>query len=130
MLIWPPHFNFTMWLWPTLFQAVDFSSACHFGFSLGRLQLIDETVSQVCIVMEQMLRLLHYCGLPVEDVDFINSDGKTMNKLLLEVSSAEFWSFSWVICILLLVRDVMMKDCQFSLNVVFSCRLLLHFLLP
>lgn len=36
------------------------------------------------------MRLLHYCGLPVEDVDFINSDGKTMNKLLLEVSSAEF----------------------------------------
>ncbi|XP_057459755.1 LOW QUALITY PROTEIN: delta-1-pyrroline-5-carboxylate dehydrogenase 12A1, mitochondrial-like [Actinidia eriantha] len=40
--------------------------------------------SKVCIVMEQMLRLLHACGLPVEDVDFINSDGKTMNKLLLE----------------------------------------------
>jgi hypothetical protein len=35
--------------------------------------------------MEQMLRLLHSCGLPVEDVDFINCDGKTMNKLLLEV---------------------------------------------
>lgn len=41
--------------------------------------------SKVCIVMEQMLRLLHDCGLPVEDVDFINADGKTMNKLLLEV---------------------------------------------
>ncbi|KAK2984371.1 hypothetical protein RJ640_005387 [Escallonia rubra] len=40
--------------------------------------------SKVCIVMEQMLRLLHSCGLPMEDVDFINSDGKTMNKLLLE----------------------------------------------
>ncbi|XP_048443797.1 probable aldehyde dehydrogenase [Pyrus x bretschneideri] len=40
--------------------------------------------SKVCIVMEQMMRLLHYCGLPTEDVDFINSDGKTMNKLLLE----------------------------------------------
>lgn len=35
--------------------------------------------------MDQMLRLLQYCGLPVDDVDFINSDGKTMNKLLLEV---------------------------------------------
>ena len=35
--------------------------------------------------MEQMLCLLHTCGLPVEDADFINSDGKTMNKLLLEV---------------------------------------------
>ncbi|KAH0666710.1 hypothetical protein KY285_027916 [Solanum tuberosum] len=40
--------------------------------------------SKVCIVMEQMLRLLHECGLPVDDVDFINSDGKTMNKLLVE----------------------------------------------
>ena len=36
--------------------------------------------------MDQMLRLLHACGLPVEDVDFINSDGKTMNKVLMEVS--------------------------------------------
>uniref|UniRef100_A0A2P2LB13 Uncharacterized protein MANES_14G075700 n=1 Tax=Rhizophora mucronata TaxID=61149 RepID=A0A2P2LB13_RHIMU len=41
---------------------------------------------KVCIVMEQMMRLLHYCGLPAEDVDFINSDGKTMNKLLLEAN--------------------------------------------
>ncbi|PHU15464.1 hypothetical protein BC332_16669 [Capsicum chinense] len=40
--------------------------------------------SKVCIVMEQMIRLLHDCGLPVDDVDFINSDGKTMNKLLVE----------------------------------------------
>ncbi|XP_020250917.1 probable aldehyde dehydrogenase, partial [Asparagus officinalis] len=37
--------------------------------------------SKVSIVMEQMLRLLHKCGLPKEDVDFINSDGITMNKL-------------------------------------------------
>ncbi|XP_021285663.1 delta-1-pyrroline-5-carboxylate dehydrogenase 12A1, mitochondrial isoform X1 [Herrania umbratica] len=42
--------------------------------------------SKVSIVMEQMMRLLHYCGLPVEDVDFINSDGKTMNKLLVEAN--------------------------------------------
>ncbi|KAG2301194.1 hypothetical protein Bca52824_029845 [Brassica carinata] len=42
--------------------------------------------SKVSIVMEQMMRLLHYCGLPVEDVDFINSDGKTMNKILLEAN--------------------------------------------
>ncbi|KAJ0536398.1 putative L-glutamate gamma-semialdehyde dehydrogenase [Helianthus annuus] len=42
--------------------------------------------SKVCIVMEQMLRLLHACGMPVEDVDFINSDGITMNKLLLEAN--------------------------------------------
>jgi 1-pyrroline-5-carboxylate dehydrogenase len=42
--------------------------------------------SKVSIVMEQMLRLLHDCGLPKEDVDFINSDGKTMNKILLEAN--------------------------------------------
>ncbi|XP_020597260.1 probable aldehyde dehydrogenase [Phalaenopsis equestris] len=40
--------------------------------------------SKVCIVMEQMIRLLHECGLPMEDMDFINTDGITMNKLLLE----------------------------------------------
>ncbi|PWA55898.1 aldehyde/histidinol dehydrogenase [Artemisia annua] len=42
--------------------------------------------SKVSIVMEQMLRLLHACGMPAEDVDFINSDGPTMNKLLLEAN--------------------------------------------
>uniref|UniRef100_A0A803PJF9 Aldehyde dehydrogenase domain-containing protein n=2 Tax=Cannabis sativa TaxID=3483 RepID=A0A803PJF9_CANSA len=42
--------------------------------------------SKVSIVMDQLLRLLHYCGLPEGDVDFINSDGKTMNKLLLEAN--------------------------------------------
>ncbi|XVF54269.1 hypothetical protein PTKIN_Ptkin05aG0167100 [Pterospermum kingtungense] len=42
--------------------------------------------SKVSIVMEQMMRLLHYCGLPTEDVDFINSDGKIMNKLLTEAN--------------------------------------------
>ncbi|GJZ54230.1 delta-1-pyrroline-5-carboxylate dehydrogenase 12A1, mitochondrial-like protein [Tanacetum coccineum] len=30
--------------------------------------------------------LLHACGMPAEDVDFINSDGPTMNKLLLEAN--------------------------------------------
>ncbi|KAK9925968.1 hypothetical protein M0R45_023224 [Rubus argutus] len=43
--------------------------------------------SKVSLVMDQMMRLLHYCGLPVEDVDFINSDGKTMNKLLLKANT-------------------------------------------
>ncbi|CAO2818628.1 unnamed protein product [Amaranthus hypochondriacus] len=42
--------------------------------------------SKVSIVMDQMVRLLHACGLPVEDVDFINSDGKTMNKVLMEAN--------------------------------------------
>lgn len=42
--------------------------------------------SKVSIVMEQMLHLLLECGLPADDVDFINSDGKTMNKLLMEAN--------------------------------------------
>jgi hypothetical protein len=49
--------------------------------------------------MEQMLRLLHSCGLPVEDVDFINCDGKTMNKLLLEVGFLYlFFSYKRLYC--------------------------------
>ncbi|CAI9112258.1 OLC1v1012679C1 [Oldenlandia corymbosa var. corymbosa] len=47
--------------------------------------------SKVSLVMDQMLRLLHASGLPTEDVDFINCDGKTMNKLLVEVEYV-----SWV----------------------------------
>lgn len=35
--------------------------------------------------MEQALRLLHSCGMPMEDVDFINCDGPTMNNILLKV---------------------------------------------
>ncbi|GMH16847.1 hypothetical protein Nepgr_018688 [Nepenthes gracilis] len=42
--------------------------------------------SKVSLVMDQMMRLLHACGLPMEDVDFINSDEKTMNKLLMEAN--------------------------------------------
>lgn len=40
--------------------------------------------SKVSIVMEQFIRLLHKCGMPPTDMDFINSDGPVMNKLLLE----------------------------------------------
>lgn len=48
--------------------------------------------------MDQMLRLLHECGLPMEDVDFINSDGKTMNKLLLEVGSLFAYNMFLLTC--------------------------------
>jgi len=40
--------------------------------------------SKVAVVMEQALRMLHECGLPMEDVDFINSDGPTMHNILME----------------------------------------------
>ncbi|RVW14671.1 Delta-1-pyrroline-5-carboxylate dehydrogenase 12A1, mitochondrial [Vitis vinifera] len=59
-----------------------------FGW-VGVEENIQMFVEVVSIVMEQMIRLLHHCGLPMEDLDFINSDGKTMNKLLLEVRSQE-----------------------------------------
>jgi 1-pyrroline-5-carboxylate dehydrogenase len=39
--------------------------------------------TRVSIVMEQLLRLLHQCGLPNTDVDFINCDGHVMHQLLL-----------------------------------------------
>lgn len=63
-----------------LFFKWTVGTTCMVGTTDGLLWL-----PQVSIVMEQMLRLLHDCGLPKEDVDFINSDGKTMNKLLIEV---------------------------------------------
>ena len=63
-------------------------------------------------MMDQMLRLLHACGLPAEDVDFINSDGKTMNKLLKEVD----------------FHSLFLKRCYFdtSGNITISRRDLLH----
>jgi 1-pyrroline-5-carboxylate dehydrogenase len=39
--------------------------------------------SRVSVVMEQALRMLHACGVPTTDVDFINCDGETMHSLLL-----------------------------------------------
>jgi hypothetical protein len=64
--------------------------------------------------MEQMLRLLHSCGLPVEDVDFINCDGKTMNKLLLEVGFFIPYFFPHTnVCIV--EHILFLKDDQFTL---------------
>ena len=40
--------------------------------------------SKVAVVMEQALRMLHSCGLPTTDVDFINCDGSVMHKLLIQ----------------------------------------------
>lgn len=38
---------------------------------------------KVAIVMEQFLRMLHACGLPKTDVDYIYCDGPVMNEILL-----------------------------------------------
>jgi len=40
--------------------------------------------SRVSVVMEQMLRLLHYSGLPLNDIDFINCDGPVIHNILLK----------------------------------------------
>jgi 1-pyrroline-5-carboxylate dehydrogenase len=40
--------------------------------------------SKVALVMEQCLRLLHACGLPREDVDFVCGEGPMMEALLVQ----------------------------------------------
>jgi 1-pyrroline-5-carboxylate dehydrogenase len=37
---------------------------------------------QVAIVAEQLLRLLHHCGMPKKDVDFMVGPGLTMNEII------------------------------------------------
>ncbi|KAG0488828.1 hypothetical protein HPP92_007639 [Vanilla planifolia] len=78
--------------WP--YGAVAIITPFNFPLEIPVLQLMGalymgnkpvlKVDSKVCIVMEQMIRLLHECGLPKDDMDFINTDGLTMNKLLLE----------------------------------------------
>lgn len=38
--------------------------------------------SRTSIVLEQWVRMMHYCGLPKEDVDFIHADGPVMEAIL------------------------------------------------
>jgi 1-pyrroline-5-carboxylate dehydrogenase len=38
---------------------------------------------QVSIVIEQLLRLLHHCGMPRTDADLIHGNGRVVNELLL-----------------------------------------------
>ena len=38
--------------------------------------------SRTSIVLEQWIRMLHHCGLPKEDMDFIHADGPVMEKIL------------------------------------------------
>lgn len=57
-------------------------SAARFSF-LTRLSVCLPSWPTFCL-QEQFLRLLHACGLPATDVDFINTDGPTMHKLLLK----------------------------------------------
>ena len=38
--------------------------------------------SRTSIVLEQWVRMMHYCGLPKEDLDFIHADGPVMEAIL------------------------------------------------
>jgi 1-pyrroline-5-carboxylate dehydrogenase len=38
--------------------------------------------SRTSIVLEQWIRMLHHCGMPKEDLDFIHADGPVMEKIL------------------------------------------------
>lgn len=38
--------------------------------------------SKVSICIEQFIRMLHHCGMPMEDLDLIHCDGKTMETVL------------------------------------------------
>ena len=40
--------------------------------------------SRVSVVMEQALRLLHHCGLPMTDLDLIHCDAAVMHRLLID----------------------------------------------
>lgn len=38
--------------------------------------------SKVSFPLEEWIRMLHYCGLPKEDLDFLHADGPVMEKIL------------------------------------------------
>jgi hypothetical protein len=42
----------------------------------------EQVDSKVSVVLEQFLRLMHTVGFPIADVDFMNSDGRTMQRVL------------------------------------------------
>lgn len=78
--------------WP--YGSVALITPFNFPFEIPVLQLLGalfmgnkvllKVDSKVSIVMQEMLRLLHACGLPKTDVDFIHSNGLVMNSLLLQ----------------------------------------------
>ena len=75
----------------------------NFPFEIPLLQLLGalymgnkvllKVDSKVSVVMEQTLRLMHACGMPVEDVDMIHCDGPNMEKLI-ELSNPRMTQFT------------------------------------
>ena len=82
----------TGYRWP--YGPVVIITPFNFPLEIPMLQLLGalymgnkvllKTDSKVAVVMEQALRLLHDCGLPLGDVDFINCNGPVMNDVLLQ----------------------------------------------
>ncbi|CAI5977644.1 unnamed protein product [Closterium sp. NIES-64] len=78
--------------WP--YGPVTIISPFNFPLEIPMLQLMGalymgnkpllKVDSKVAVVMEQALRLLHACGMPHADVDYINCDGPVMHQLLLQ----------------------------------------------
>jgi len=76
--------------WP--YGSVVIISPFNFPLEIPALQLMGalfmgnkpliKGASTTAIVIEQLLHLLHFCGLPKEDVDFINCSGANMWKFL------------------------------------------------
>lgn len=48
---------------------------------MGNKVLVKPDI-KTALPLEQFIRLLHYCGLPREDLDFIYCDGPVMEHIL------------------------------------------------
>ena len=67
-------------------------SPFNFPLEIPALQMIGALItgnkillkgdSRVSIVLEQFLRMLLFCGAPPNDIDYINCDGMSMEKLI------------------------------------------------
>lgn len=47
-------------------------------------KVVMKSDSKVSVVMEQFLRMMHVCGMPKDDVSFINCDGPVMHRILMD----------------------------------------------
>jgi len=76
--------------WP--FGGVAIVTPFNFPLEIPALQLMGalymgnkpviKTDTKVSVVVAELLRLLHHCGMPAEDCDFINCGGETMGELI------------------------------------------------
>jgi len=80
----------TNWRWP--FGPVCIVSPFNFPLEIPTLQLMGalmmgnrpilKAAPQVSIVMEQLVRLLIYCGMPPSDMDLLHAGGRTTGELI------------------------------------------------